>query len=286
MTIVSYPGKCLTLIANGNTHRSTLLGSLKPLLTINHIEHRAKHVWDVYCPADTELSQELRNCLYEQRLDFALQDAVRRRKRLFLSDMDATMVVGETIDEMAQVLGIYDKISAITEAAMQGEIDYRDALKQRLALLKGISRDAIAAIAEQAPLAEGAHRLLAEINRRNMYSCLISGGFSPFTEAVAKKLGFKTHLSNLLSYDDNDCLDGSWIGDLVTAEVKEATLRTLAKKNQLELSATLAIGDGANDKLMVAAAGLGVAYYGKPTLREAAQAEIHSGSIDGVIWFL
>ncbi len=277
----------MTIIANAGMTQQELSTILAPFIVITHIQERASNkVWDIFCPAETQLSQALRQCLYDNTLDFALQNAVRRRKKLFLSDMDATMVVGETIDDMAKVLGLYDEISAITAAAMQGELDYREALKQRLALLKGISRHVIYEIADNAPLAAGADKLLAEINARGMDSCLISGGFSVFTGVVAKKLGFKQHLSNLLSYDKDGKLDGGWRGDLVTAEVKEATLRTLAKKNQLDLSETIAIGDGANDKCMVSAAGLGVAYYGKPTLRDIAQAEIHSGTLDGVIWFL
>ncbi len=277
----------MTVIANLGMTQQELSMLLSPFIVITHIEERASHkVWDVFCSADTQLNPALRQCLYNNALDFALQNALRRRKKLFLSDMDATMVVGETIDDMAKVLGLYDEISAITAAAMQGEIDYREAVKQRLALLKGIPRQVICEIANKAPLATGADKLLAEINSRGMDSCLISGGFSIFTKTVAKKLGFKQHLSNLLSYDKDGKLDGGWIGDLVTAEVKEATLRTLTKKNRLNLSDTIAIGDGANDKNMVSIAGLGVAYYGKPTLRDIAQAEIHSGTLDGVIWFL
>ncbi len=214
-----------------------------------------------------------------------MQDEHPREKKLLISDMDATIVVGETIDDMARELGLYDEISAITEAAMQGTLDYRQALQQRLLLLKGIPRKTIEEIADKTVITDGADRLLDSVNQRGMESFLVSGGFSTFTEAVSQKLGFKNHLSNVLSYDDNDKLDGRWQGELVTAEVKEATLRKIVQEHNFTLSETVAIGDGANDINMVRTAGLGVAFYGKPALREVAQAEIHSGSIDNVLWF-
>lgn len=278
--------KCLTLVANTAVNTEQLQQLLAPQLSLIHIEQREPQVWDMIVPPDTVMSSALKTVLYDWRLDFALQNAERPEKKLFLSDMDATIVVGETIDEMAEKLGIYEAISAITEAAMQGKLDYRGALAQRLALLKGMKKSEIAAIAEQVTLTAGADKLLDEINRRGMDSCLISGGFTVFTYAVSQKLGFKRHLSNRLSYDADGRLDGRWQGDLVSAEVKESTLKTLARQNELSLDETVAIGDGANDMRMLKHAGLGVAFYGKPALREVCQAEIHSGTIDHLIWFL
>lgn len=278
--------KCLTLVANKTTTSEQLQQLLAGQLPIIDIQQRASQVWDIILPEQTQLSQNLRQTLYAERLDFALQNRQRAQKKLFLSDMDATIVVGETIDEMAEILGIYDEISAITEAAMQGKLDYRGALAQRLSLLKGLRKEAVAAIAQQVTLTKGAEKLLNEINRRQMDSCLISGGFTVFTYTVSQKLGFKRHLANRLSYDESGRLDGGWIGDLVSAEVKESTLKTLAKQNQLSLEETVAIGDGANDMRMLQHAGLGVAFYGKPALRSVCQAEIHSGTIDHLLWFL
>lgn len=278
--------KCLTLVANTTMQTEQLQQLLCLPLRIITIHQRAASVWDITLPPETQLTPELRAVFYENKLDFALQNSERPEKKLFLSDMDATIVVGETIDEMAAAFGVYDEISAVTIAAMQGEISYRSALAQRLALLKGMSKETITQMAQQTQLAQGAERLLNEINRREMDSCLISGGFTVFTSAVSRQLGFQRHIANRLSYDENGQLDGHWIGDLVSAEVKEATLKILAQENHLSPDETVAIGDGANDIRMLKQAGLGVAFYGKPILREACQAEIHSGTIDHLIWFL
>lgn len=286
MTSVQQTKKALTIVANRATTEKQLAEKLATWIDILAVEPLADNVWKIICPKETQLNANIRQVCYQQAWDFALQDETPCEKKLLMSDMDATIVVGETIDDMAKVLGLYDEISTITEAAMQGKLDYRAALKQRLALLKGIPRSVIMDIAENAPITNGADRLLAAINQRGMDSCLISGGFSTFTEMVSKKLGFKRHLSNLLSYDAEDKLDGHWVGDLVTADVKKATLKTLVQQNAIELCETVAIGDGANDIKMVSEAGLGVAFYGKPPIREIAQAEIHSGSIDNLLWFL
>ncbi|MGY0398958.1 MAG: phosphoserine phosphatase SerB [Ostreibacterium sp.] len=278
--------KSLTLVAQHRLTKTLLSKVLAPLVKIQALHQRHEHVWEIICHEKTKITADLRTLFYQQGWDFALQNLNRCKKKLFLSDMDATLVEGETIDEMATALGIYPEISAITQAAMNGEIDYQESLKQRLALLKGIPYKTIMDIAHQIKLTQGADNLLSGINRLGMDSCLISGGFSTFTEIVSQKLGFKQYLSNVLSYDNNNRLDGRWVGDLVTAEVKEETLKRLAKQNNLSLSETVAIGDGANDIGMVKAAGLGISFYGKPAMRAVAQAEIHSGKIDTVLWFL
>lgn len=278
--------QCLTLVANRSLEQAQWQKAIHSMLTIEQIHQREAHVWDVITDDHTTLSSSLRDVLYQLNIDFALQPKERLPKRLFLSDMDATMVVGETIDEMAETLGLYDAVSQITAAAMRGEKSYREALAERLQLMRGIHKSEVAEIAKNVQLAKGARQLLSVIKQQHIESFLISGGFTVFTHTVAQMLGFGGHLANRLSYDKSGKLDGNWIGDLVSAEVKESTLKTLAKQLDIELSETIAIGDGANDKRMVRLAGLGVAFYGKPTLREAANAEIHSGTIDNLRWFL
>lgn len=278
--------KTLTLVATGATNSDALKRALAEQLTILDIKTREAHVFDILCVPDTTLSPALRDTLYALNCDFALQDAERLPKKVFISDMDATMVVGETIDEMAETLGIGDKISAITARAMRGELGFEDALRERLGLMQGIAKSTVLEMADSVTLTEGADKLLAEINRRGIDSFLISGGFTEFTQQVSAKLGFNNHKANQLGYDDNDALNGTWTGELVNANVKVATLKKLAQSHGVSLAQTIAIGDGANDSQMIAAAGLGVSYYGKPILREAANAEIHSGTIANLIYFL
>lgn len=288
--------KTLTLVANNPSTPSDTVALTKMLSAhfapiavqqrqSEHTLNKAK-IWDITCPEETTLTVELRELLYRLSCDFALQDEKRLPKKLFISDMDATMVVGETIDEMAETLGIHDKISEITAAAMRGELGFEAALAKRLSLMRGISKSTITDMAKRVQLTEGADKLLAEINRREMDSCLISGGFTEFTEQVSQRLGFKRQKANRLAYDNNEQLDGTWMGELVNAEVKVATLKQLAAQNTIELSQTVAVGDGANDRQMIEAAGLGVAYCGKPILRQAATAEIHSGNMANLIYFL
>lgn len=278
--------KTLTLVANQPLHTQAIRQLIAPFTTILNITARHENVWDIDCPTATILTEAFRQTLYQQHIDFALQESKHVTKKLLLSDMDATIVVGETIEEMASVLGLTEQVSQITTAAMQGHIDYREALAKRLQLLKGIPKATVIELAEKVTLAKGAPQLMQGINEKSMDSCLISGGFSLFTEVVSQKLGFKRHLSNRLSYDDADCLDGHWIGDLVTAEVKASTLQTLAAENDIDIKQTVAIGDGANDIKMLRAAGLGVAYYGKPVVRASVNAEIHAGTIDNLLWFI
>ncbi len=280
--------KCLTIVAQKPITSAEVSTLLSPYITVKTIRQRVDNpaVYSVLCAEETQLTPELRAVLYAQQLDFALQDENPSEKKLFLSDMDSTVVTTETIDEIAEVFGVSQQVSDITAAAMRGELDYEASLAARLSLLKGLPKDKLLPLVHQTKITPKAPELLEEINRRQMLSCLISGGFTLFTDWVGDALGFQYKVANVLSFDSNDCLDGHWVGELVTADVKLATLKRLAQENQLDLSQTVAIGDGANDMEMVKAAGLGVAFYGKPALREIAQAEIHSGTIDNLIYFL
>ncbi|PID63817.1 MAG: phosphoserine phosphatase SerB [Gammaproteobacteria bacterium] len=278
--------KVLTLVAQQSTDASTLQDTFGNQLVIYEIKQRRERVFDLVCAPDSALSPSLRETLYGLRCDFALQDAQRRPKKVFISDMDATMVVGETIDEMAEILGLGEAISAITARAMRGELDFEAALAERLGLMKGLPQDRIVEMADHVEISPDADKLLAEINQRGIDSFLVSGGFTEFTQQVSRKLGFNSHKANRLGYDENGRLNGTWVGELVDGDVKLATLQHLAEKNRVSLEETIAIGDGANDRLMVEAAGLGVAYYGKPALRQVANAEIHCGTLASLIAFL
>lgn len=276
---------CLTLVLNQPQSDTQWQKKLYPLLDISKVNQRASHVWDFIIDGDVKLQPTLRETLYQQQIDFALQPLNRLPKQLFISDMDATLVVGETIDEMAHAQGVYPQVSEITAAAMRGELDYHQALTQRLALMKGMPHSAITQLVKNIQFVSGAQALLNFVNKKNIYSFLISGGFTDFTEYVSQHLGFQAHLANQLSYDNKNRLDGQWAGSLVCGETKGKTLNTLVKQLNISLSETVAIGDGANDKEMISQAGLGIAFYGKPILRRVANAEIHSGTIDNARWF-
>ncbi len=278
--------KILTLCANQGALDDSLVPHLHQFgLKVSNVIAVNAEVMHVVC-GQGGLTEALRQFFYKRKIDFAMQKVTNRPKKIFLSDMDATMVVGETIDEMADKLGVGDKVKVITAAAMAGELDFPKALKARLELIEGLNKYKIFSIADEVELAKGSKQLIQAVQRASIYSCLISGGFSIFTKVVSEKLGFDTHVSNRLVFDENDGLLPIWYGDAVTAKVKEETLLTLATQQSVGLSDCVAIGDGANDAKMIERAGLGIAYYGKPLLRKVANAEIHSGDLSNVIHFI
>ncbi len=278
--------KILTLCANQGALDDSLVPHLHQFgLKVSNVIGGNAKVMHVVC-GQGSLTEPLREFLYERKIDFAMQKVTNRPKKILLSDMDATMVVGETIDDMADKLGVGDKVKVITAAAMAGELDFPKALKARLELIEGLNKYKIFSIADEVELAKGSRQLMQAVQRSSIYSCLISGGFSIFTKVVSEKLGFDTHVSNRLVFDENDGLLPIWYGDAVTAKVKEETLLTLSTQQSVELSDCVAIGDGANDAKMIERAGLGIAYYGKPLLRKVANAEIHSGDLSNAIHFI
>ncbi len=277
--------KLLTICANKKINNS-ILEFLNDHFEIKQKIVRNDKVWDLTCSAKSQLTSIVKEFFYIQEIDFALQSANKPERKLLMSDMDATVVVGETIDDIAEILGVGDQISKITEQAMLGKINYHEAIDKRLELLKGTPKDKIIEIARKVNFASGAREMMNEINARKIDSFLISGGFTIFTDIVSEELGFRQHLSNELGFDENDLLNGHFLGGLVTAETKLETLEYLIETQNIEPEQTVAVGDGANDLYMLNHAGLGVAYRGKPIVRKSVDAEIHSGGLDNLIWFL
>jgi phosphoserine phosphatase len=191
--------------------------------------------------------------------------------------MDSTIVTGETLDELADFAGLKDRIAAITARAMNGELDFKAALRERVAMLKGLPLTALEQTWQRVCLAPGAKELVATMRASGAMTALVSGGFSFFTSRVATMVGFNLHRSNVL-LDDGAALTGAVAEPILDRHAKVATLRELAARDGLALSATLAVGDGANDLDMLCAAGLGVAFHAKPIVSAAAQARVdHAG---------
>jgi phosphoserine phosphatase len=210
-------------------------------------------------------------------VDAITQPAHGRRKRLLVADMDSTIVTGETLDELADFAGLKDRIAAITARAMNGELDFKAALRERVAMLKGLPLTALEQTWQRVCLAPGAKELVATMRASGAMTALVSGGFSFFTSRVATMVGFNLHRSNVL-LDDGAALTGAVAEPILDRHAKVATLRELAARDGLALSATLAVGDGANDLDMLCAAGLGVAFHAKPIVSAAAQARVdHAG---------
>jgi phosphoserine phosphatase len=200
-----------------------------------------------------------------------------RRKRLLVADMDSTIVTGETLDELADFAGLKERIAAITARAMNGELDFKAALRERVAMLKGMPLDALERTWQRVRLTDGARELVATMRANGAYAALVSGGFTFFSGRVAALCGFDMHRSNSL-LDDGRVLVGRVAEPILDRDTKLATLTGLAAELGLPLSATLAVGDGANDLDMLRAAGLGVAFHAKPIVAAEARARVdHAG---------
>jgi phosphoserine phosphatase len=218
-------------------------------------------------------------------IDVIVQPIAIRRKKLFLADMDSTMIEQECIDELADYAGLKPHIAAITERAMRGEIAFEPALRERVALLKGLPAALVAEIIDKrVTLTPGGRTLIATMRKNGTFTCLVSGGFTLFVERIAAMLGFDESRSNLLKLDPDGHLNGLVAEPIFGRDHKRATLIELRNRLGLTPADTLAIGDGANDLDMIAEAGLGVAYHAKPKVAAAAQARIEHGDLTAVLY--
>jgi phosphoserine phosphatase len=211
-------------------------------------------------------------------------DIAYRRKRLLVADMDSTIIEQECIDEMADVLGLKAQIAAITERAMRGELEFEQALRERLGLLAGIGEDDLQKVyLERVTLMPGARTLVRTMRTHGAYTALVSGGFTFFTTRVMERVGFDETRANVLEMAEGR-LTGGVVGPVLGKAAKLATLQELAARNGLAAPLTLAVGDGANDLAMIKAAGLGVAYRAKPVVAAEAHAGITHGDLTALLY--
>ena len=232
---------------------------------------------DIACrtPPSAEL---LESVFGDARIDAITTPKRNRRKGLLIADMDSTIVTSETLDEIAAYAGLKDQIAAITRQSMNGEIDFSEALRRRVAMLKGLRLDALEKTWASTQLMPGARELVATMRAHNATTALVSGGFTWFTGRVAELVGFDIHRANIL-LDDGAALTGLVAEPILDRDAKLATLRELAAERNLQLSATLAVGDGANDLAMLREAGLGVAFHAKPIVAAEARAQIRHSTL-------
>ncbi len=227
---------------------------------------------DIALPGPPDMAV-VRAALDGAAIDAIATPAEGRRKGLLVADMDSTIVTGETLDELADFAGLKPRIAEITARAMNGELDFKTALRERVGMLKGLPVTALEQTWQRIRLTPGARELVATMRAHGAYTVLVSGGFSFFTGRVAALCGFDRHRSNVL-LDDGAVLIGSVAEPILDRDTKLATLREIAAERRLPLSATLAVGDGANDLDMLGAAGLGVAFRAKPIVAAAARARV------------
>jgi phosphoserine phosphatase len=217
-------------------------------------------------------------------VDVVIQPLAHRRKRLFLADMDSTMIGQECIDELAAFVGLKEHVSAITERAMRGEIEFEPALRERVALLKGLPVSVVREVIEKhITLTPGGRALVQTMRKNGAFTCLVSGGFTLFTGVIAEMVGFNEARANVLMVD-GDKLAGFVQEPIFGRETKRATLLELCDTLGVAPADALATGDGANDLDMIMEAGLGVAYHAKPAVAAAAPARIEHGDLTALLY--
>ncbi|WP_428539297.1 phosphoserine phosphatase SerB [Rhodopila sp.] len=225
----------------------------------------------------------LHQAVGDKPIDAIVTKSRGRRKALLIADMDSTIITGETLDELAGHAGIGERIAAITRRAMNGELDFKAALRERVAMLKGLDLAALETTWQQIRLTPGAAELVATMRAHGALTALVSGGFSFFTARVAAKLGFDVHRSNRL-LDDGASLTGQVAEPILDRDSKLAALHDLAGQRGVRLHATLAVGDGANDLDMIAAAGLGVAFHAKPVVANQARTRVEHADLRALLF--
>jgi phosphoserine phosphatase len=229
-------------------------------------------------------AERLRENLAGRPIDVVVQPNEDRRKRLLVADMDSTMIGQECIDELADRVGLKARVAAITERAMRGDIAFEPALRERVALLSGLPVSVVAdVIAERIRLTPGGATLVATMRANGAHTCLVSGGFTLFSERIAAMIGFDENRANRLVVADGR-LAGRVEEPILGREAKLATLNDLTARLGLAAAATLAVGDGANDLAMLLAAGLGVAYHAKPLVAAQAHARIDHGDLTALLY--
>jgi len=234
--------------------------------------------------ADPAIVDRARATLGRAKVDANVVATAHRRKRLLIADMDSTIIGCECIDEIADFAGIKPQIAAITERSMRGEIPFEGALRERVALLKGLPQTVLDRVfAERVRLNDGARILVRTMADNGAVTALISGGFTFFTTRVANDAGFATHQANELVIE-NGALAGVVREPILGREAKREALLRLARDNKVERTDTLAIGDGANDLAMLGEAGLGVAYRAKPVVAAAAHARLDHSDLTAALY--
>ncbi len=269
----------LTLVASSpdNPVSATHLEEVQDLCREHDIRYTCAPVWLAEKTAvdlglsdrlPATLTTRLREHFASDRIDFFLTAIENRQKRLLLADMDSTIVTGETLDELADYAGLKEHIAAITTRAMNGELDFEEALRKRVELLKGLPVAKLEETLLQTRLSPGAETFVKTMAKNGAKCILVSGGFTFFTGAIANKAGFHEHHGNVLSID-NGMLDGKVVDPILDKRAKLNFLREYTRTSGLNPAQTLTIGDGANDLPMLEAAGLGIGYRPKEIVQNA-----------------
>lgn len=282
-TLISDPARPRLTANVAETARSAL-GGLSP--TVEGPDWLAPgHACDLFIETEdpAAVDQVLERAIGAFPLDRVVQAEAGRRKRLLVADMESTIIVNEMVDELARYLGIETRVADITRRAMNGEIGFRPALVERVALLGGLEEDILVSACDGIKMTPGAATLIATLRAHGAHTVLISGGFEVFSRWVAERLGFDEQYANRLAVQDG-VVTGQVLEPLIGRQGKRAKMEEIAAGLGIATGDVLAVGDGANDLDMIAEAGLGVAYHAKPAVAAAADARIDHGDLTALLY--
>ncbi len=233
---------------------------------------------------DPKLAETMaREAIAGAAIDVLVQPAAGRRKRIFVADLESTIIENEMLDELAEFVGRREHVAEITRRAMNGELDFAAALAERVALLKGLPATALDEAAQRIRLMPGARALIATLRAAGVTTALVSGAFTVFAEPIAAQLGFDRLVANRLDIADGR-IAGTVAAPIVTRETKRDALVALARECGIPIAATLAVGDGANDLPMLEAAGLGIAFHAKPAVAAGARWRIDHADLTALLY--
>ena len=225
----------------------------------------------------------VREALYDQPFDLVAQPVDGRRKKLLVADMESTIIENEMIDELAAQLGLADRIADLTARTMRGELDFAESLGERVRMLEGLDAPVLEKMREKIIVNPGAAELVATMRADGAYCALVSGGFTVYSEFVRELVGFDYDQANRLEIVDGK-LSGRVLAPILDRQAKQACLLQLTKELSISPALAIAVGDGANDLAMIVAAGLGVAYHGKPILAETAAMRVDNGDLTALLY--
>ncbi len=239
---------------------------------------------EIIAPKSTDPMAPAREIIGDAPIDVALVPRANRRKKLLIADMDSTMIQQECIDELADALGLKDQVADITARAMNGELDFGEALDTRVALLKGLSLQKVEEVRrERITLTPGGRALVQTMKAYGAYATLVSGGFTLFADYFAERIGFDQAIANKLEFEAGN-LTGTVTKPIVDKDTKINVLNALSKERETPIPLTLAVGDGANDLPMLQGAGLGVALHAKPSVADQAHVRIDHGDLSALLY--
>jgi len=237
--------------------------------------------------SEDKMRAEFLAAAQELEIDIAFQreSIFRRNRRLFAFDMDSTLIQGEVIDELARMARVGDRVAAITESAMRGEIEFRESFRRRVALLKGLPAERVYELVGRIPLAEGAEQLIRTLKKLGYKTAILSGGFTFFAEHLKERFGIDYVFANALEME-NGVVTGEVSGRIIDGSAKAELLQTIAEREGISLGQVIAVGDGANDLPMLNLAGMGIAFRAKPLVRESADHSLTHLGLDSLLYLI